>query len=403
MLDFLIIGGGISGLTFGHLLLQKGITNFAIIEKENVAGGLCRTQMVDGVPIDTGGGHFLYTKYPRVYDFIFSKIPETAFNKVERVSKIAIEGQLIDYPIESNLWQLPEKQCLEYLLSLIAGQQLPCSPSDSYKQYLYRSLGKEIAEKYLIPYNQKIWGVDVSEMSSQWLNKIPCLDLRKVLLTILTKKSDSSLFPSHPCFYYPKVGGFQTMVDAFVPGVSTQLRLNYEAKTLVQDDKSWILDGVIRAKRVINTIPWSAFHEFATVPQILKEDLKKLQYNTLVVSCKKEVLDPKEDWHWLYQADLNCDHHRVFNVHNFALGSKPTRFYETNIKRFNKFAEDLVFHYINQYAYPIPIQGKEQAIANVLKYYESKNLYGLGRWGQWEYFNSDVCIEQAFCLSEKLF
>ena len=28
--------------------------------------------------------------------------------------------------------------------------------------------------------------------------------------------------------------------------------------------------------------------------------------------------------------------------------------------------------------------------------------YGLGRWGQWQHFNSDVCIKQAMEFAEKI-
>ena len=29
------------------------------------------------------------------------------------------------------------------------------------------------------------------------------------------------------------------------------------------------------------------------------------------------------------------------------------------------------------------------------------NLYGVGRWGQWQYFNMDVCMLEAMKFMEK--
>ena len=57
-MKYLILGAGPAGLTFANRLLQNGIDDFLVIEKENEAGGLCRSREVDGSPLDTGGGHF---------------------------------------------------------------------------------------------------------------------------------------------------------------------------------------------------------------------------------------------------------------------------------------------------------------------------------------------------------
>ena len=80
MYEFIIIGGGITGVTLGRLLQMSGVNNFIILEAESEAGGLCRTKLIDGHYLDIGGGHFLCTKYPQVYDFIFSHIPKEEFN-----------------------------------------------------------------------------------------------------------------------------------------------------------------------------------------------------------------------------------------------------------------------------------------------------------------------------------
>jgi UDP-galactopyranose mutase len=74
---------------------------------------------------------------------------------------------------------------------------------------------------------------------------------------------------------------------------------------------------------------------------------------------------------------------------------------ETNVKRWNgsdavwSNGEKPIFEHLNQVAYPIPVLGHASAINNILSYYKPKNLFGVGRWGQWQYLNSDVCIWEA--------
>jgi hypothetical protein len=31
----------------------------------------------------------------------------------------------------------------------------------------------------------------------------------------------------------------------------------------------------------------------------------------------------------------------------------------------------------------------------ILEFSKDYGLYGLGRWGQWQYFNTDQCVKQA--------
>lgn len=73
---YLILGAGPAGLTFANLLLQNGEESFLVIEKENEAGGLCRSHEVDGAPLDIGGGHFLDVRRPDVNEFLFRFMSE---------------------------------------------------------------------------------------------------------------------------------------------------------------------------------------------------------------------------------------------------------------------------------------------------------------------------------------
>ena len=49
---YLILGAGPAGLTAANMLLDNGIEDIVLLEKEAVAGGLCRTEYVNGQPAD---------------------------------------------------------------------------------------------------------------------------------------------------------------------------------------------------------------------------------------------------------------------------------------------------------------------------------------------------------------
>ncbi len=76
---------------------------------------------------------------------------------------------------------------------------------------------------------------------------------------------------------------------------------------------------------------------------------------------------------------------------------------ETNILRVNSANKpNKTISFENEYAYPIPLKNKETVISGILEKYNAINFYGLGRWGQWQHHNSDVCIFEAIKLFKKL-
>lgn len=105
--DYIIIGAGVTGLTLLRKLKERGKAVVAL-EKKDEPGGLCRTKIFNGHVLDIGGGHFFLAKNKAIEDFVFGLLPKSEFNLYNpRVSKIKVGDSTIDYPIESNIWQLP--------------------------------------------------------------------------------------------------------------------------------------------------------------------------------------------------------------------------------------------------------------------------------------------------------
>ena len=129
----------------------------AILEAEDQPGGLCRSERVDGHVLDQQWRQ-LRTRHPEVYDFIFSHIARSEFHEFGRVSKVLVEGTYVDYPLEYNLWQLPQEKCDAYLSALLGAADSSGEAPSNYAEWTYRRLGKLISEQYMLPYNSKIWG-----------------------------------------------------------------------------------------------------------------------------------------------------------------------------------------------------------------------------------------------------
>jgi protoporphyrinogen oxidase len=399
---YLILGAGMTGCAAARLLQMRGEEDIILLERNEEAGGLCRTKRIGSHVLDIGGGHFLCTRYQEVYDFIFSHIPETEFNRFQRVSKVQVDGEIIDYPIEYNLWQLSEQSGQEYVASCLHAGEVEGRPQPShFEEWIRWKLGDRIADRYMLPYNRKIWGVEPEEMDIDWLSKLPRVDTDAILTSWKNRHSDRERMPSHDYFYYPKEGGFQRIFDAISSGVRDKVWLSRPLHKLEHRGDCWRVNDEIDAEIIINTIPWHAVHNAVAHGRAdLQSSMERLQISSLVVSLYEEPYS--HDWHWLYLASESIPHHREFFIHNFAPHSAPGGLYrETNLKRWAP-GHGEIFHWTNDAAYPIPVRGHAAAIRTVLDSYAQKRLYGLGRWGQHAYFNSDVCIREAMKLVKNL-
>ena len=203
-MKYLILGGGPAGLTLANKFLQYGEDDFLLLEKENTAGGLCRSVDVDGAPLDIGGGHFLDVRRPQVNSFLFNYMPEEEWNLFERKTTLQIHEYVIGQPIESHIWQMDINDQVEYLKSIaIAGCNLGIEMPKKFVDWIYWKLGDKIADDYMIPYNQKMFGKELNQLGTYWLEKLPNVSFEETLMSCLEKKPYGK-DPGHSQFYYPK-------------------------------------------------------------------------------------------------------------------------------------------------------------------------------------------------------
>lgn len=401
-----IIGAGISGVSFGRMLQLAGFEDFVILEAEDSPGGLCRSQRIDGHVLDIGGGHFLCTRYPEVYDFIFGHIAKSEFHEFGRRSKVCIDGTYVDYPLEYNLWQLPEQTCHQYLSSLIAGGD-GGAPAGNYEVWIRRRLGERIAEDYMLPYNLKIWGVPASQLDVDWLHKVPPVDVAAIVASCRDRRAPDGVMPSHARFYYPRNGGFQAIFDAILAPVTDHVVTNTCVAKLQRTPEGWIVNNEFKAELVVNTAPWPLLADALADELHVESAFSKMTAANIVVSLWAREYE--QDWHWLYDPRLDVEEHRQFFIGNFALDSRADGVYtETNARRWPgrtgswSSGGTPIHENVNEYAYPIPLIGSAAAVANVHEHLAQQGLVGLGRWGQWRYLNADVCILESMKLASSL-
>ena len=398
---YLILGAGPAGLTVANRLKQAGITDFLLLEKAETAGGLCRSVEVDGSPFDIGGGHFLDVRRPKVNEFLFGFMPENEWDKYDRDSRIVVNGNIVNHPIEANIWQMKIKDQVEYLKSIaIAGCNLGTDMPETFIDWIYWKLGSKIAEDYMIPYNQKMFSKELNQLGTYWMEKLPNVSFEETLLSCLEKKAYGTQ-PGHAQFYYPKKYGYGELWLRMADTINGNIEYNKTAKGIDFNTRTvTTADGSqYRAEVIITTIPWMEFEEIIGMPDEIKTSIGELKISSIQTEYFAENLDTP--CHWIYYPDSKLSYHRILVRHNFCPNSRGY-WTETNSERIDMEEPNDNFKYLNHYAYPLNTIHKPKIMDRLLTWSQGQGVIGLGRWGEHQHYNSDVTVCLALNLAEKI-
>lgn len=251
----------------------------------------------------------------------------------------------------------------------------------------------------MLPYNRKMFGDDLDDLGTYWLEKLPSVDFRETLLSCLTRRAHGKQ-PGHAEFYYPKKFGYGELWRRMAQNISSRIEygktvsaLNFDTATVTTTD-----GDKYTAEKIITTIPWRTFDDLRGMPADLAGDVQKLKHTSIQTEYFPENLDSTA--HWAYFADLKLPYHRILYQHNFG---DDWRGYwtETRSERAQKISDGRTT-FLNDYAYPLNTLDKPQIMRRLLTWCRARNVYGLGRWGEHNHYNSDLTAELAMSLAEKI-
>ena len=161
--DVLVIGAGVSGLGFANWWRERHPDARVIVcEAEAEPGGYCRTIERDGFVWDYSG-HFFHFKDPTIERWLRARMPGEDIRTVERVAKIRYAGRDIDFPFQTHIHQLPIDEFLECLTALFFRPKGD-EPPHNFGEMLYRRLGAGITDKFLRPYNEKLYATSLDTL-----------------------------------------------------------------------------------------------------------------------------------------------------------------------------------------------------------------------------------------------
>jgi protoporphyrinogen oxidase len=226
------------------------------------------------------------------------------------------------------------------------------------------------------------------------LEKLPNVSFDETLLSCLEKKMYGSQ-PAHTQFYYPKNFGYGELWLRMADVIKEHILYNVNVTSI--DFNNLKVNDTYEADKIITTIPWIEIKTCLGMPDYIQKKLENLRYSSIQTEYFPQKLDTSSQW--IYYPDIKLSYHRILVRHNFCANSKGY-WTETNSERMADSSHNFI--YMNKYAYPLNTLDKPIIMKDLLEWALNKNVIGLGRWGEWQHYNSDVTVQKVLELANYL-
>ena len=416
-----VLGCGWSGLLMSIKLKTLYPASEVICIDKKFDGGLLRSESIKEYVFDTGGSHVLFSKKQEIINSIIAMGGEWVFR--ERMSYIFLDRVYVPYPFENGIYALPPDKRARYGLSLIrALKDYRDVKPPNFKEWILATFGREVAEDYLFPYNEKIWKRPLDQMTADWVyipGRLPIPSLEDIVKAVAGIPTVG--YKENALFYYPRKGGIIKQWEiAFKRSKELGVRF---LKTVVKDVKvssdGYIINGMMKVNRIVSTLPLKESPSIFDLSEESHKASERLDYNSVAVvgiGLKKPA--PKQ--HWIYVPDKKIVFHRYAWISNYGEDSNPGKsalIAEITIPngkeidteelkervihdfvRIDVIKEteiDVVEIWFHKYGYPIYTLTHQEDTEVIIRELIQKGIVTFGRWGEWQYWNTDKIYEKA--------
>ena len=467
-----VIGAGPTGLSAGFHLKTDSI----VFEKRDAVGGWCRSIETHGFTFDYAG-HIMFSNNPLVHEMYRTLLGDNVHWQ-NREAWVYSHDVYTRYPFQGALYGLPPEVLKECLVGAIEArfgsidgsirtddaararpraveapqQPLACDPKDgiddccgdgehvrpagtstaattvlplpsapgNFEEFIYRTWGAGVAKHFAVPYNRKLWTVPLADIETSWLGgRVPLPDLAEMIEGAV-QPAKAPVGPN-AVFGYPLKGGFQALMDGFLPHLEGRLELNAEIAAIDLKRHRFTLSDGRRYSydKLITTMPLPRFVDLIgdAAPASVRAaaaGLRHISVRCVNLGVARENITEK---HWIYYPG-DTVFHRIFVQGNtsphvnppggFALTceishapGKPLpcegealiqRCFDDCVKVGLLRADDRLItanEVDMDYAYVIYDHARAANVGIIRDWLAHYDVILAGRYSEWEYYNSD--------------
>jgi protoporphyrinogen oxidase len=321
--DWLVIGAGVSGLGFANWWRELEPTASVLVcEAAPEVGGYCKTVVQDGFVWDYSG-HFFHFKDPSIEQWLRARMPGQDIRTVERRAKIRYAGRDIDFPFQMHIHQLPTEEFLECLVALFFRPHGD-EPPHSFGEMLYRRLGAGITDKFLRPYNEKLYATSLDSLDVDAMGRFfPHADIGDIIANM--RPGHARKHGYNATFTYPAGGAIEYIralehdLPAGTVACSEPILSIGLTSRIARTPKR-----AIRFNRLVSSAPLRSLAKICSV----EHDAHVFTSNQVLVFNLGFDKKGMRDIHWMYFPDPAISFYRVGWYDNILDGDRMSLYVE---------------------------------------------------------------------------
>lgn len=435
----LILGGGPTGLGAARQLKLCGCADWILLESAAAPGGLAASFTDEHGFIWDIGGHVQFSHYEYFDRAMEEFLGRDGWLHHQRESWVWMRDRFIPYPFQNNIHRLPAEDLDKCLAGLVEITRNGHIRPENFRDWILATFGQGLADVFMFPYNFKVWAFPPEMMNAGWVGeRVAVTDLKRVLHNLVYRKDDVSWGPNNT-FQFPKFGGTGAIWRACakqLPG--SQLRLNTHVANvdLAKQTVTTVAGETYEYDTLISTIPLTELIRLSRQNQFEKLVQQGLLYSSSNIFGLGLRGSPREELAtkcWMYFPEGNCPFYRVTVFSNYSPNNVPdirthwslmAEVSESPHKHVNQesLLEEVIqgaidtrliesrsqivstWRYRAGYGYPTPGLRRDEALSQIIPFFEQHNVYSRGRFGLWKYevSNQDHSFMQGVEVVERL-
>ena len=333
--EFLVVGAGVTGLSFANFLRREAEAcgrrspQIAILEADDEPGGYCKTVEQDGFVWDYSG-HFFHFKHPEIESWLRERMPGQDIRTIEKRTYIRFGGRDVEFPFQKNIHQLPRDDFIDCLVELYfrdggagsAHTERDGDPPRSFQDMLYRRFGRGIAERFLIPYNEKLYACDLDSLDVDAMGRFfPHADIGDIIGNM--RRPDNRSY--NATFTYP-LGGAIQYIHALLHDLPSSM-IAYGERLVGIDLPNKIVQTSRRQLRYRHLITSAPFPQLAAMSGLAHDESAFSWNKVLVFNLGFDRKGPRQP-HWIYVPDRERCFYRVGFYDNIMDGDRMSLYVE---------------------------------------------------------------------------
>lgn len=411
--DYVVVGAGVSGLGFANFICEcEPAARVLVLEREAEAGGYCRTVIRDGFVWDYSG-HFFHFKHPEIEHWLRARMPGQRIETITKQSFIRYAGRDIDFPFQKNIHQLAQDEFIECLYDLFFR---PAGEVTSFLDMLYKRLGRGITEKFLRPYNEKLYATSLDALDPDAMGRFfPHADVADIIANMKPGARDAGY---NATFTYPQ-GGAIEYVKALLHDVADCVALD-EGVTAIDPAARTVTTPkrTVSYRHLVSSMPLPALLRMCGIAHAGFTSNKVLVFNL--------GFDRKgpRGVHWMYFPDRSISFYRVGWYDNIFDTDRMSLYVEIGLAHDEQVDVDamrarvladlarekivdghrLVAHHdvILDPAYVHITQASLAATAQHRRDLAAQGIHSVGRYGGWTYCSIEDNLVETRALASEL-